>query len=304
MRPLSCTATYVSDFAAGVVASGISFGPDGRLYAADFVNNRVVRFEGRTGAPDVSFEASGCGLDGPSGLAFMPDGTILVASQHTHEVIAFDAVTGRDCCVAGSGCGVDTPVGLLLLPEGRLLVSSFGSDAVVEFSLARPPADRCVGNLVKPGSCGLAGPQGIGLGPDGSVYVASPNSDSILRFDSSTGDPGSPCVVASGCPVAEPTFFAFGQLCGEDPASCHRSDPCGTPPSCTNVLCYSGTTVCNSDCTGDGQLDPRDNAWLVGCMDGPASTTGCPICRCADLNNDDVIDLRDVGVLQREFLEH
>lgn len=55
---------------------GIDEGPDGRLYVADWQENRVVRFE-RDGVPDPGFEVA---VEAPTGLAVAPGGTVFVSS--------------------------------------------------------------------------------------------------------------------------------------------------------------------------------------------------------------------------------
>jgi hypothetical protein len=207
--PGACEAVYKGNFVTSIVASGIAFGPDGYLYATDFNNDRVLRFNGETGAPDFPiFEAKGCGLDGPTGLTFSPDGSLLVGSQYTHNIVAYDTKTGAACCVVADGCGLDTPVGLALLPDNRLLVASFQTNSIVAFDLEAPDLSaRCMPAFVEPGICGLSGPQGLALTSDGRLLVSSMHTDAVLQFDAATGAELAPCQLAQGCPLDGPTYL-------------------------------------------------------------------------------------------------
>lgn len=56
-------------------APSIAFGPDGNLYAVDRLGNRVLRYDGTTGAPLGQFIMPGNGLAGPMDLAWQADST-------------------------------------------------------------------------------------------------------------------------------------------------------------------------------------------------------------------------------------
>lgn len=73
------------------VASGIEVGPMGRVYVADFYNNRVQVFSGE-GAYIESFGEGGAGpgeLKGPTGVAVNADGDVYVADWGNHRVQMF-----------------------------------------------------------------------------------------------------------------------------------------------------------------------------------------------------------------------
>jgi hypothetical protein len=299
----ACETTYVGDFASGVVASGIAFGPDGDLYATDWDNDRVLRFDGINGAPDVTFEATGCGLDGPSGLVFTPCGKLLVASEHTGVVVAFDIDTDTTCSVVATGCGLDVPVGMALLPNGHLLVASSGNDTIVEFDLSRENlGDRCLRNFVAPGACGLDGPGGITIGPNGNVFVASMNTDSVLEFSGVDGTPAVPCQFATGCPMNGPTYLAFGVSCASD-SDCDNRNACDGSEQCLAGSCNRGYVECVVDCNENGLSDWGDVRSFVSCLhaQGPDARSLNVACTCADLDRDGFVDLRDVARLQTDL---
>jgi len=299
----ACEMSYLGDFASSVVASGIAFGPDGKLYATDWNTNSVVRFDGVSGERDPTFEARGCGLDGPNGLVFTPCGMLLVASEHTGVVVAFDINTGITCSVVATGCGLDVPVGMALLPNGHLLVASSGNDTIVEFDLSRENlGDRCLRNFVAPGACGLDGPGGITIGPNGNVFVASMNTDSVLEFSGVDGTPAVPCQFATGCPMNGPTYLAFGVSCASD-SDCDNRNACDGSEQCLAGSCNRGYVECVVDCNENGLSDWGDVRSFVSCLhaQGPDARSLNVACTCADLDRDGFVDLRDVARLQTDL---
>jgi large repetitive protein len=89
--------TLVGDFVAASnpnlsAPGGMAYGPDGNLYVADYGAERIVRFNGTTGAYLDNFVASG--LTSPLGLEFGPDGNLYVANRGSAGVLRYDGVTG------------------------------------------------------------------------------------------------------------------------------------------------------------------------------------------------------------------
>lgn len=74
-------------------AHGIAFGPhDGHLYVASSQNNRILRYDGTTGAfIDTFIESSG---SFPLGIQFGPDGHLYVASFSNSRILKFDGQSG------------------------------------------------------------------------------------------------------------------------------------------------------------------------------------------------------------------
>ena len=74
---------------------GVTVGPDGFLYVADLNTDRVLRFNGSTGAFYDTIVATGAGgLDGPIGLGFTDGGDLLVYGRYSQKIHRYSTATG------------------------------------------------------------------------------------------------------------------------------------------------------------------------------------------------------------------
>src|SRR3954453_224971 len=75
--------SFVGVFASGNGMStpeGLSFGPDGNLYVANFASGAILRFNGATGAFINQFASSAATPESVIGLAFGPNGNLYVSN--------------------------------------------------------------------------------------------------------------------------------------------------------------------------------------------------------------------------------
>ena len=136
---------------------GLAIGPDGRLYVASFLTDRILRFDAETGSFfDVFATGNGQpgGLNGPNGLAFGPDGRLYVTTQGSvavdgqptfpglpSQVLRFDIATGASevfidqPALSPAGLGYISLLGLAFGPDCGtsggacdLFVSDFAND--------------------------------------------------------------------------------------------------------------------------------------------------------------------------------
>ncbi len=178
--------TFVASGSGGLSgAEGIVFEPGGDLLVADYGGDRVLRYDGSTGAYNGVFASTS--LSGPYGLAYGPDHDLYVGNYDADEIIHFDGSTGAHLgtFVTVGGGGPSTPEGLTFGPDGHLYVASFGSGEVRRY-------DGSTGTLIdvfvaSGGAGDLDQPSGIVFGPDGHLYVADLLDHTVLRYDGSTG---------------------------------------------------------------------------------------------------------------------
>ncbi len=161
-------------------------GPDGNIYVSSQNNDRVLQYDGVTGAFMSTFvPASSGGLDGPVGIDFGPDGNLYVVSFVLNAVLRYNGTTGAfiDTFVP-NGSGLNTPTGMIFGPDDNLYVSSRDGHKVLRFNGTTGAA---LGDFVTAASGGLNAPRGLVFGPDGNLYVCEEINDSVRRYNGSTG---------------------------------------------------------------------------------------------------------------------
>jgi WD40 repeat protein len=229
-------------------------GGDGMLYVCSQNNDRVLRYNGETGAfVDVFVTAGSGGLDVPVGLDFGPDGNLYVASATQHAVYRYSGSTGAFLDIfVPNGSGLNAPTGLLFGPDNHLYVSSLNGDKVLRFDGA---TGAPMGDFVAAGSGGLDAPRGLTFGPDGNLYVAEQFNDSVRRFDGTTGAFIDIFVTSGSGGLDRANDVAFGPDGNCYVASFDNS----------RVLAYDGTSGAFLAELPPGSLDGA--AWFaVGCV--------------------------------------
>ncbi len=126
--------SFASDEALGPIA-GITFGPDGELYAAASEMDAVVRFDGETGDFIDTFVLTGAGgLNEPHGIGFGPDGNFYVASAFSDAILRYDGKSGAFLDTFASD-SLDVPLFFVFIPEPTsLLLTLMAAGAGIGFA--------------------------------------------------------------------------------------------------------------------------------------------------------------------------
>jgi sugar lactone lactonase YvrE len=172
--------------------SGMDFGPDGRLYAAD-TSGGISRWDVTTGALVGTFVPQGTnGLQFIGGLRFGPDGNLYVGSfsllTDRHEVLRFAGGTGASLggfVAPGSG-GLRAPRDLLFSPGGgqSLYVISESAQSGQNGQILR--YDGHTGSFIGVFTA-VTNPFGLAFGPDGNLYVSIGVSNQVRRYNVNSG---------------------------------------------------------------------------------------------------------------------
>jgi sugar lactone lactonase YvrE len=114
---LAFESTFITPGSGGVGSLfEFTFGPDGNFYSSDTANDRVVRFDGSTGA----FLGTFASVDSPFGLTFGNDGHLYVVASvgGARRVGRFNGTTGQPMGTAvPAGLEIDSAFYLLTAPD-------------------------------------------------------------------------------------------------------------------------------------------------------------------------------------------
>jgi streptogramin lyase len=193
------TGAVVREYNTGGGGQDLTFGPDGNLYSARF--GGIVKIDRVSGASTLF--TSGGNLANTRGLAFGPDGNLYVAESSFFNIQRFDGTTGA--FLGNFATNIVTPYGLTFGQDGSLYVSTGSSNSVLRYN---GTTGALLGTFVAAGSGGLSGARDLAFGPDGNLYVASFQTDSVLRYNGTTG--AFVDVFASGGGLDQPTYLTFG----------------------------------------------------------------------------------------------
>ncbi|MEB3196230.1 MAG: NHL repeat-containing protein [Candidatus Sericytochromatia bacterium] len=171
---------------------GLSVAPDGTVFVADSLNNRIRKISPQGIVSTLAGSQEGY-LDGPGTMAqfyspfdlvWRPDGGLIVADTYNDRLRAI-APDGTVTSLTRGEMGLrDGPIaqaqfalpnGLALAPDGSLYISDVGNDRIRVISadgLVSTLAGSLMGFADGQGSAARFNtPSGLALGPDGSLYV-------------------------------------------------------------------------------------------------------------------------------------
>ena len=169
-----------SETAAPSEPRGIASAPDGRVWVADFGNDRVVRFERDLRSP-VVFGSKGTGkleFQQPSAIAVGADGRIYVADTWNSRIQILSPEGVYMSELTGELYG---PRGVATDAKGRVFVSDTGRGRVVRFGIDGR-VEKEWGNS-GPEQTRLNDPMGIFVDAAGTVWVCDNGNGRLCRFD-------------------------------------------------------------------------------------------------------------------------
>jgi subtilisin-like proprotein convertase family protein len=210
---------------------GVSFGPDGDLYVADFNTNSVKRFHGPNVVGTGPFPVEGTfldtfvtpglgGINGPHGMLWSPgiNGELFVVSTTGNSVQRYHQAPGVASPLTGqSGAtyitpglgGLDSPGDMLIRASdaNNILIASRNTNSVLRYSGF---TGAFLNAFVNAGAGGLSDPAGMAIGPGGDLFISSRNNDRVLRFNGQTGLFTSTFVTTGLGGLSQPTGLVFG----------------------------------------------------------------------------------------------
>ncbi len=216
--------TITNPFAGMSAASGIAFGPDGKLYVVEpFVG--IIRLSPNpTNAQSVYSAFTPAGPSLLNELAFDDDGHLYVTDSFAATIYKVPAGGGppavwfSDPALAGSPMIPFGVNGIRVDPDGSYVYFSVTVDAALDGVIYRLPLveSPAAGDLELFASLGFTGPDGIAFGKSGKLYVAEALASTIKVLNpDGTVDAvyAGPAADPPGAPVpwANPATIAFNK---------------------------------------------------------------------------------------------
>ena len=174
----SITGMKVGDFATDGLDQprDAQFGPDSRLYVANYGSGTVTKHDSFTGDLLGIFIN---GLNNPTELRFEENGNLLVYEDGAGRITEYDSA-GQLLGVVVSGLSGDYSP-FELGDDGNLYVSNFDLDSIEQFDLN----GNDLGVFAAGG--GMNGPEGHVFGANGDLFAASFFSNEVIEYDGMTG---------------------------------------------------------------------------------------------------------------------
>lgn len=147
----------------------LTIGPDGRLYVADKLANRIAVFDKDTLELVGSFGRGQ--LSNPRDIDFDAAGRAIVADTGNGRVAVFE-IDGDSASLVASLPGAIQTEGATAHPNGRIYATSAGLGALIAYEGGKPIV------VVR----GLAGPHDVTVDKDGNLLVADTGGRRIAKF--------------------------------------------------------------------------------------------------------------------------
>jgi tripartite motif-containing protein 71 len=165
-------------------AWSVAYGPSGELYATDWFNHRVEKFN-----PDGSF-AFAVGsygyqqgqLEYPRGVAVSPDGSYIAVAQENSNIAIFTSGgLAKPGIVPSDHSGLKRPRQVAIASDNSIWVADFGHNRVLHMD----QNGNVLLSLTHGGA--LKSPQGVVLDNAGHVFISDSGNNSVEEYDAATG---------------------------------------------------------------------------------------------------------------------
>lgn len=181
-----------------------AFLPNGDLAVASFTQDRVLRFDGTTGAFLGELIAAGTSpLNGPdAGMAVGPDGRLYVPSFNNNRILRYDLDgTFLDTFAPPAAGTLSRPRAIAWRGDGVAFVASWGNNRVLRYA----PDGTFLGIFAT-----TTRPSGLTFDPTtNDLLVTSDQVGQVLRFDGTSGTPKGTLVSATGGVIQAATYLAL-----------------------------------------------------------------------------------------------
>jgi sugar lactone lactonase YvrE len=173
--PILASAQEVSTLVSSINASGgISFGPDGNIYVADF-GILLSNPNGTTVykvTPQGAVSTFATGFTGASGNDFDASGDLIQANIAAGRI---DRISPSGVRTTIANTGLQGPVGVAVASNGDIFVANCGGDSISRISNG-VVSDFVIGS-------GLSCPNGLTFDPEGNLYTVNFNDGRIYKID-------------------------------------------------------------------------------------------------------------------------
>jgi DNA-binding beta-propeller fold protein YncE len=210
-------------------AWSVAYGPSGELYATDWFNHRVEKFnpDGSFALTFGSYGAQPGQLEYPRGVAVSPDGTYVAVAQENNNIALFNSNGTYDTEFNPVG-GLHRPRQIVIAPDGTIWIADYGHNRVLHLCGITVVSGECnpavmaekSGTILLdlttgPGGVALNEPQGVVLDGAGHVFVSDSGNNKVEEFN------------INGTYVATVTTAGTGPLQTSSPAELAVIGPSG-----------------------------------------------------------------------------
>lgn len=182
---------HISDYSVSAPAPGgvttpvvVRGAPDGKLYAVDSANSKIIRFDDSDFTNPVSF-AAGVGLTSPNDIAFDSTGNVYIVDRANLRVIKVDS-TGSTILLTvdevGGGPFTD-PTSVAVDSAGNIYVADTGAYKIIAYDSTGLELNQSGSNGTNDGQFG-SGIPAISVDEYGYLLIADPSNNRIQKFDS------------------------------------------------------------------------------------------------------------------------